>query len=102
MADILGRVGPVVAIGKPGEPVPQLGAARLYVAHDVWQSRVIELMAIAGLVVVRVGSSPGVLWEIEQALAHVPRQRLVFAILGGSTIAPELVTRLVPVLGLNF
>ncbi len=102
MADVLGRVGPVVAIGKPGEPLPQLGAARLYVDHDQWQGRVMALMAKARLVVVRVGASPGVLWEIEQALAHLPRQRLVFAILGGAAVAPELVARLAPVLGPTF
>ncbi|MGZ5185640.1 MAG: NINE protein [Caldimonas sp.] len=102
MADILARLGPVVAIGKPGEPLPQLGAARLYVSHELWQDKVRELMRAASLVVVRVGASPGVLWEIEQALATLPRQRLVLAILGGSAVAPELVARLGPVLGPSF
>jgi TM2 domain-containing membrane protein YozV len=102
MATILARVGPVIAIGKPGEPLPELGAGRLYVAHDQWQQRVTELMRSAALVVVRVGASPGVLWEIEQALANLPRQRLVLAVLGGQTIAPELVARLQPVLGASF
>ena len=102
MARVLQRVGPVVAIGKPGEPLPELGAARLYVAHADWQRRVAELMGAAALVVVRVGASPGVLWEIEQALALLPRQRLVLAILGGAAIAPELVARLAPVLGASF
>jgi len=99
MARILSRVGPLVAIGKPGEPLPELGAARLYVAHDQWQQKVTELMRRAALVVVRVGSSPGVLWEIEQALQQLPRQRLVLALLGDGAIAPELVARLAPVLG---
>jgi hypothetical protein len=48
-------------------------------------------------VVVRVGSSAGVLWEIETALAAIPRQRLVLTVLGaggGSTIAPEVRARL--------
>ncbi len=39
MADILADVGPVVAIGKPGEPLPELGAARLYVADADWQAQ---------------------------------------------------------------
>ena len=34
MGFILGQVGPVVAIGKPGERLPELGAARIYVADD--------------------------------------------------------------------
>lgn len=102
LADILDRAGPLVAIGKPGEPLPELGAARLYVAHDQWQQRVMALMAQAQLVVVRVGTSPGVLWEIEQALATLPRQRLVLVILGRGAVAPELVARLEPVLGPTF
>ncbi len=99
MAKILARIGPLIAIGKPGEPLPELGAARLYVAHDQWQQTVTDLMQRAALVVVRVGASPGVLWEIEQALAQLPRHRLVLAVLGGDPVAPELVARLAPVLG---
>jgi TM2 domain-containing membrane protein YozV len=102
MADILDAVGPVVAIGKPGEPLPELGAARLYVSDEQWQAKVQELMRLASLVVVRLGSSPGLLWEIEQALAHLPRQRLVLALLGGSVVAPALVDRLAPTLGPTF
>lgn len=102
MADILDRVGPLVAIGKPGEPLPELGAARLYVDHDRWQAKVTELMRAARLVVVRVGASPGVLWEIERALDSLPRQRLVLAVLGGATVAPELRARLASVLGPSF
>lgn len=102
MAEILDAVGPVVAIGKPGEPLPELGAARLYIADDQWQAKVQELMRMASLVVLRVGSSPGLLWEIEQSLAHLPRQRLVFALLGGSVVAPALMARLAPVLGPSF
>lgn len=99
LAAIFERLGPVVAIGKPGEELPELGAARLYVSHDAWQAKVQALMQVAGLVVIRVGSSPGVLWEIEQALAHIPRGRLAFAMLGQGTVAPALAARLAPVLG---
>jgi TM2 domain-containing membrane protein YozV len=102
LAEILGQVGPVIAIGKPGEPLPELGAARLYVSHDTWQDAVMNLMRQASLVVVRVGASAGVLWEIETALAHLPRQRVVFALLGGRALAPELASRLSPMLGPDF
>jgi hypothetical protein len=102
MADILDAIGPVVAIGKPGEPLPELGAARLYVGDDQWQAKVHELMRVSHLVVIRVGSSPGLLWEIEQALAHLPRQRLVLALVGGAVVAPAVVDRLAPTLGPTF
>ena len=98
MVPILSQLGPVIAIGKPGEPLPELGAARLYVDHRDWQQRVLELMQQASLVVVRVGASPGVLWEIDQALSVVPPHRLVLTILS-SSVAPELVGRLAPRFG---
>jgi TM2 domain-containing membrane protein YozV len=102
MADILDAIGPVVAIGKPGEPLPELGAARLYVGDDQWQAKIHELMRVARLVVIRVGSSPGLLWEIEQALAHLPRHRLVLALVSGAVVAPAVVDRLAPTLGPTF
>jgi hypothetical protein len=99
LAIILSKVGPVVAIGKPGEPLPELGAARLYVDDSRWQAEVATLMRRAALVVVRVGASPGVLWEIDQALEVIPRQRLVLTVLGGTAVAPALVERLERELG---
>jgi len=78
----LRRIGPVIAIGKPGETLPELGAARLYAPHDRWQEIVFGLLDRAAMVVVRVGTSAGVLWEVDQVLARVPRSRTVFLILG--------------------
>ncbi len=101
MADILARLGPVIAVGKPGEPLPELGAARVYVSHDQWQQRVIALMQQAQLVVIRVGSSQGVMWEIEQALAQVPRQRLVLALLGDAAAARATIESLTRLIGKN-
>ena len=99
LADALAGIGPVIAIGKPGEPLPELGAARLYVGHDVWQAEVNALMQKAALVVVRVGASPGVLWEINQVLENLPRERLVLVLLGGEPLASQIAERLAKVLG---
>ena len=66
LAFILQRVGPVVAIGKPGERLPELGAARIYVSHESWQQTVLEMLERSSLVLARVGASPGVLWELDQ------------------------------------
>jgi len=95
----LDAVGPVVAIGKPGEPLPELGAARLYVGDDRWQAEVLALMDSAALVVLRIGSSPGLLWEIEQVLARLPRRRLVLSVLGEAPLAAAVAGRLAPVVG---
>ena len=102
LSALLQRIGPVVAIGKPGEELPSLGAARLYVTNDAWQATVSALMRRAALVVLRVGSSPGVVWEIEEALRLLPRERLLLVLLGDGVLAPEIAQRLEPVLGPAF
>ena len=70
------QIGTMVAIGRPGEALQTAGAARLYVGAD-WQDHVRELMERAKLVVLRVGSSEGVWWEIDEALRKVAPPRLL-------------------------
>ena len=86
LAFILNRIGPVIAIGKPGESLPELGAARMYVEHDSWQRTVLEKLDQAALAIVRVGASPGVLWELDQVMSR-PRSKLWILTLG----APDAV-----------
>jgi hypothetical protein len=74
----LRRVGPVIAIGRPGEHLPETGAARLYVGDHDWQKAVRHFLAQAAAVVIVVGTSPGVWWEIDAALESVDRRRLLF------------------------
>ena len=82
LAEIVTRVGPVIAIGKPGEPLPELGAARLYVGDADWKAKVIDMMARSRLVIIRTGSTPNLEWEIEQAMTRVPRRQILFVSLG--------------------
>jgi hypothetical protein len=50
-AEIL-KAGPFVAVGRPGDPLPQLGANRLYVDDADWQAAVLRLMdGAAGAVI---------------------------------------------------
>jgi TM2 domain-containing membrane protein YozV len=82
LAEVMNRVGPVIAIGKPGEPLPELGAARLYVGDADWKAKVIDMMARSRLVIIRTGSTPNLEWEIEQAMTRVPRRQILFVSLG--------------------
>lgn len=82
LAEILNHVGPVIAIGKPGEPLPELGAARLYVGDADWKAKVTDMMARSRLVIIRTGATPNLLWEIEQTMARVPRRQILFLSLG--------------------
>jgi TM2 domain-containing membrane protein YozV len=77
LAIIMNRVGPVVAIGKPGELLPELGAARLYASDDAWRAIITDLMKRASLVVVRAGATANLRWEIDQAVRLLPRWQLI-------------------------
>lgn len=72
----LSRYGPVVAIGRPGEPLPPLGALREYVG-DNWQSRVRELLSLAAIIVIVVDDTPGLLWELKTVVDSKLHERLI-------------------------
>jgi hypothetical protein len=72
--------GPVVAIGRPGRPLQSLGAARDHLPDDVWRVGVVERMAAAQAIVVILGSTEGLRWELAQLVVggHLTRTVFVF------------------------
>ena len=78
LAKVLRRVGPPITIGRPGALQPELGAARLYVHAEDWQKAVRYFMARSALIVMVVGRSTGIWWEIREAAALGLAQRLLF------------------------
>jgi TM2 domain-containing membrane protein YozV len=99
LAFILERVGPVIAIGKPGERLPELGAARRYVADDQWREVVHRMMRDAALVVIRAGETENLWWEIEQALALCLPGRVILVVLGPPGSLPGFERRFVGAFG---
>jgi hypothetical protein len=73
IADQLRPFGPLIAIGKPGEALPQLGASRNYYSDAEWQAAALGLMREALLIVVIAGVSQGLRWELE-AIARAGHQ----------------------------
>jgi hypothetical protein len=82
-------LGPLVAIGRPGEDKPPSGAARLYVGPEDslyrsskvqllglcggdWQSKVRELLDQAQLAVLYAGTTDNFQWELGQVFHHEP------------------------------
>lgn len=57
--------GDAIAIGRPGERIPELGALRTYWPDSEWQSAVTSYAQQAEWIVVLAGRSDGVLWEID-------------------------------------
>ena len=77
LADIMETVGPFVAIGRPGDKIPPLGASRSYVADKDWQGFVIKLLDRSALVVLLAGKTEGLHWELGQCGRRIQPSRLV-------------------------
>ena len=80
LVEVLKDFGPCIAIGQPGENLPDLGAMRIYLADDVWQDKVRELLISSKLVVLRAGRTPNFLWEVEQSVRNVRPQHIIVLI----------------------
>lgn len=68
LASTLMNYGHLVAIGKPGESIPEIGFERIYFSNDSWKEEVIKLMKESVLIIYRPDPSDNVLWEFEQIL----------------------------------
>jgi hypothetical protein len=76
----------VIAIGRPGESIPPLGAARMYIEDADWQSTVSSLMEKATAVVIllfthnadtQAPPPPGLRWELEEAFSLLSPHQLL-------------------------
>ena len=81
---LLLQVGPVVAVDKPGEELPPLGAARYYFSDSEWQTNVLALMENSSIILLRFNITEGVKWELEQIAlrSYLYKLVLVFPIGG--------------------
>ncbi len=75
---VLGKAGRVVAIQQP-EIAPIPGPQALAATND-WQAEVSELIEASDLVVIVVGDSPGVTFELTEALRLLPSDRVVLCL----------------------
>lgn len=80
VTEILEELGTVIAIGRPGELLPPVGASRIYIIEGDWQSEVVRLLKDAKLVVIRLGSTEGLKWEIRQLFEIVAPEKILFDI----------------------
>jgi hypothetical protein len=83
LAAKLAAYGPVIAVGRPGEKVPPLGAARLWITEDRWQGRVEELLRSCRFVVMIVGEikgEDGLAWEVGRLLALQEPEKIVLVV----------------------
>lgn len=86
LASVLGGIGPVIAIGRPGEALPPLGGARMYVKNADWQGTVTGLMEKSSAVVILMFTHAvdgkgtprsGLRWELEKSFSLLDPHRLL-------------------------
>lgn len=65
ITDALALYGPVIALARPGEKLAPLGSAREHVPHAQWRERAAALIDEAQAIVVVLGVSAGLRWELE-------------------------------------
>lgn len=80
VVDQLWRLGPVVAIGKPGETLSPLGAARDYIVGSDWRARLHGLLDECSWVAAILGDTEGLRWEYEQLAQHGVDDRLILIV----------------------
>lgn len=56
--------GRTIAIGRPGEKLPELGSLRMYVTDEEWQDVVARVAGDVGCIHLVAGSSEGLGWEV--------------------------------------
>jgi hypothetical protein len=86
--------GPVIAIGRPGERVPPIGAAREWLESSQWQARVEDLLRECRLVVMVAGAlkrDDGLSWEVGTILRgeHAAKLVLVMPPLASEQVRPR-------------
>lgn len=75
-----GAFGRVVAVGRPGESLPPVGALRGQVPSGDWQATVSSLIEGAHIVLMSAGPGAGTVWEFTEAVRLLPLTRLVLLI----------------------
>lgn len=73
----LRKLGPVIAIGRPDEKLPALGAARFYVAHDRWQEKVALIVQESQYVLWATGETEGLRWELAHLVENLAPDKIV-------------------------
>lgn len=77
LAAMVEPIGPLIAIGVPGEKLPRPGAMRAYASDAEWRDVVRHWLASARLIILRPGMSEGLWWEIRQAFSTVSPERVL-------------------------
>jgi hypothetical protein len=72
------ELGEVVGLAKPGQRFQELGATRLEIGTENWRAAVANLMRRANAIVMRLGSTDALVWELEEIVRAGKLSRTLF------------------------
>lgn len=75
MGYVFRKIGPYIALGKPGETLPELGSSKIYVPNESWQNTIRDFFRKSKLIIFRAGKTEGLKWELQELVQTVtPRK----------------------------
>ncbi|MFJ5678293.1 hypothetical protein [Streptomyces sp. NPDC093097] len=72
--------GRMVALGRPSDRLPRLGAERSYASDATWQDEVLAALDHAALVLLVTGAGRSLAWEVDQVVGRDEPARLVLLV----------------------
>ena len=74
----LGKSHRFIAVGDPADIIPKVGAERIYMDEKNWKDKVRFLIQHASCVIIGIGATPSLSWELEQVKKFVNPQKIFF------------------------
>ncbi len=71
------KIGPYIALGKPGEKLPELGSSKIYVPNESWQNAIRDYFKKSILIIFRAGKTEGLKWELQELVQTVAPRKIV-------------------------
>ncbi|HEX4697477.1 MAG TPA: hypothetical protein VH254_07370 [Candidatus Udaeobacter sp.] len=71
------KIGPYIALGKPGEELPELGSSKVYTSNDEWQNSIRGFFEKSRLVIFRAGLTESLKWELAEIVRTVSPQKVL-------------------------
>lgn len=96
LVDVAFRFGPVAALSDPSAGLPMLGAARDVSSNDQWQNYVMNKLGECEDVVLVIGQTEGLKWEMSVIRDHDLMGKLIIVIPPGRNSSAAEIREMVP------
>ena len=71
------KIGPYIALGKPGEELSELGSSKIYVPNESWQDTIHDFLQKSKCIIFKAGKTEGLKWELKEIVQRVNPLQIV-------------------------